>query len=339
MAPTEPRTVVVTGASAGVGRAVARAFAARGDRLALLARGRAGLDAAVEEARDMGARAMAVPVDLADPDAVERAAESVERELGPIDVWVNAALASVFAPFTEITPADFRRVTEVSYLGYVYATRAALRRMLPRDRGCVVQVGSAIAYRGIPLQSAYSGAKHALQGWNEAVRCELLHRGTAVRTTMVQLPAVNTPQFDWVRSRLPRTGRPVAPVYQPEPIARAILYAADHPGRREYRVGASTVLTVLANGLAPGLLDRYLARTGYDAQQTDAPRPPDQPDNLWAPLDDQRDHGAHGRFDDEAKPRSLQAWADRHRVPLAAAGSAVLLLAAGAARRGRAARG
>ncbi|GLW57335.1 SDR family oxidoreductase [Kitasatospora phosalacinea] len=336
MAPTEPRTVVVTGASAGVGRAVARAFAARGDRVALLARGRAGLDAAVEEARDMGARAMAVTVDVADPDAVERAAESVERALGPIDVWVNAALASVFAPFTEITPADFRRVTEVTYLGYVYGTRSALRRMLPRDRGCVVQVGSAIAYRGIPLQSAYSGAKHALQGWNEAVRCELLHQGTAVRTTMVQLPAVNTPQFDWVRSRLPRAARPVAPVYQPEPIARAIVYAADHPGRREYRVGASTVLTLLANGLAPGLLDRYLARTGYDGQQTDAPRPPDRPDNLWAPLDEHRDHGAHGRFDDEAKPRSLQSWADRHRAPLAAAGAtAAALLAAGALGRGR----
>ncbi|MGW4697058.1 SDR family oxidoreductase [Kitasatospora cineracea] len=336
MAPTEPRTVVVTGASAGVGRAVARAFAARGDRVALLARGRAGLDAALEEARDMGARAMAVTVDLADPDAVERAAESVERALGPIDVWVNAALASVFAPFTEITPADFRRVTEVSYLGYVYATRAALRRMLPRDRGCVVQVGSAIAYRGIPLQSAYSGAKHALQGWNEAVRCELLHQGTAVRTTMVQLPAVNTTQFDWVRSRLPRQGRPVAPVYQPEPIARAIVHAADHPGRREYRVGGSTVATLLANALAPGLLDRYLARTGYDAQQTDIPRPPDQPDNLWAPLDEHRDHGSHGRFDDEAHARCLQAWADRHRAPLAAtAATAALLLAAGALGRRR----
>ncbi|WP_033221987.1 SDR family oxidoreductase [Kitasatospora phosalacinea] len=328
MAPTEPRTVVVTGASAGVGRAVARAFAARGDRLALLARGRAGLDAAVQEARDTGARAMAVTVDLADPDAVERAAESVERALGPIDVWVNAALASVFAPFTEITPADFRRVTEVTYLGYVYGTRAALRRMLPRDRGCVVQVGSAIAYRGIPLQSAYSGAKHALQGWNEAVRCELLHQGTAVRCTMVQLPAVNTPQFDWVRSRLPWMGRPLGSVYQPEPIARAIVHAADHPGRREYRVGASTVVTLLANALAPGLFDRYLARNGYDGQQTDAPRPPDLPDNLWTPLDEHRDHGAHGRFDDEARARSGQAWADRHRAPLAAA---ALLLAAGAA--------
>lgn len=336
MATKEPRTVVVTGASAGVGRATARAFAARGDRLALLARGRAGLDAALAEARQAGVRAVAVPVDLADPEAVERAAETVERELGPIDVWVNAALSSVFAPFTEITPAEFRRVTEVSYLGYVYATRTALRRMLPRDHGCVVQVGSAIAYRGIPLQSAYSGAKHALQGWNEAVRCELLQQGSAVRCTMVQLPAVNTPQFDWVRSRLPKQARPVAPVYQPEPIARAILHAADHPGRREYRVGGSTVATLLANAIAPGLLDRYLARTGRDAQQTADPRPPDQPDNLWTPLDDTRDHGAHGRFDDEAHPHCAQAWVDRHRLPLAAGavGVGVLMMGMRLVRKG-----
>ncbi|MFD8480430.1 SDR family oxidoreductase [Kitasatospora sp. NPDC059673] len=319
MTTSEPRTVVITGASAGIGRAAARAFAARGDRVALLARGRAGLDAALAEAREAGVRAVAITVDLADPEAVERAAESVERSLGPIDIWVNAALASVFAPFMEISPADFRRVTEVSYLGYVYATRAALRRMLPRDRGSVVQVGSAIAYRGIPLQSAYSGAKHALQGWHEALRCELLHQGTAVRCTMVQLPAVNTPQFDWVRSRLPRRARPVAPVYQPEPIARAILYAADHPGRREYRVGASTVATLLANAVAPGLLDRYLARTGFDAQQTEQDSPPGAPDNLWTPQDAVTDHGAHGRFDDEAHAHTPQAWADRHRAPLAAA--------------------
>ncbi|WP_035858710.1 SDR family oxidoreductase [Kitasatospora cheerisanensis] len=334
MTTSEPRTVVISGASAGVGRAAARAFAARGDRVALLARGSAGLDAALAEAREAGVRAMAVTVDLADPDAVERAAESVERALGPIDVWVNAALASVFAPFMEISPADFRRVTEVSYLGYVYATRAALRRMLPRDRGCVVQVGSAIAYRGIPLQSAYSGAKHALQGWHEALRCELLHQRTAVRCTMVQLPAVNTPQFDWVRSRLPRQARPVAPVYQPEPIARAILYAADHPGRREYRVGASTVATLLANAVAPGLLDRYLARTGWDSQQTDRPRDLDDPDNLWTPQDATVDHGAHGRFDPEAHAHAPQAWADRHRVPLAAAALLTgAVLAAGLRRR------
>ncbi|RKE17486.1 SDR family oxidoreductase [Streptomyces sp. TLI_171] len=336
MATTEPRTVVITGASAGVGRATARAFAARGDRLALLARGRAGLDAAVAEARQAGARAIALTVDLADPDAVERAAETVERELGPIDVWINSALASVFAPFTEITPTEFRRVTEVSYLGYVYATRAALRRMLPRNSGCVVQVGSAIAYRGIPLQTAYSGAKHALQGWHEALRCELLQQGTAVRCTMVQLPAVNTPQFDWVRSRLPRQARPVAPVYQPEPIARAIRYAADHPGRREYRVGGSTVATLLANALAPGLLDRYLARTGYDGQQTADPEPADRPDNLWSPLDADHDHGAHGRFDAEARARCPQSWASRHRGPLAGAAATALLAAALAGALGRA---
>ncbi|MFE6746443.1 SDR family oxidoreductase [Kitasatospora purpeofusca] len=304
---TAPRTVVITGASGGIGRACVSAFAARGDRLALIARGPAGLQAAVREAEQAGAaEAIAIEADVADAKALQEAAARAEDELGPIDVWVNDAFASVFAPFTEITPEEFRRVTEVSYLGYVYATRAALDRMLPRNAGVIVQVGSAIAYRGIPLQSAYSGAKHAIQGFNEALRCELLASGTNVRTTMVQMPAVNTPQFDWVRSRLPERAQPVPPIYQPEVAARAVLFAADHPGRREYWVGASTVATLLANAIAPGLLDRYLARTGFDSQQDGRRRRAGDPDNLFTPADSWRDFGAHGRFDDRARERSRQ---------------------------------
>lgn len=302
--------MVVTGASGGIGRAVAVAFAARGDRLALIARGRAGLDGAVHEARRAGAaKVIAIETDVADPMAVEAAAQRAEEELGPIDVWVNDAFTSVFASFVDITPEEFRRVTEVTYLGYVYATRAALRRMLPRDHGVVVHVGSAIAYRGVPLQSAYSGAKHALQGWHEALRCELLASGTRVGTTMVQMPAVNTPQFDWVRSRLSKRAQPLPPIYQPEVAARAVLYAADHPGRREYWVGGSTVGTLVLNAIAPGLLDRYLARTGFAAQQSDERRRPDDPDNLFGPVDWGQDFGAHGRFDERSRARSLQQQA------------------------------
>lgn len=301
---------MITGASGGIGRACAVAFAARGDRLALIARGRAGLEAAVGEAEQAGAATViAIEADTADPQAVEAAAARAEEELGPIDVWVNDAFASVFAPFTEITADEFRRVTEVTYLGYVYGTSAALRRMLPRDHGVIVQVGSAIAYRGIPLQSAYSGAKHAIQGWHEALRCELLATGTQVRTTMVQMPAVNTPQFDWVRSRLPERAQPVPPIYQPEVAARAVLFAADHPRRREYWVGASTVATLVANAVAPGLLDRYLARTGFASQQDGQRRSAGDPDNLFEPVDAGADFGAHGRFDDRAIARSIQQQA------------------------------
>ncbi|MET8545274.1 SDR family oxidoreductase [Kitasatospora sp. NPDC004799] len=326
--PQEPRTVVVTGATAGIGRACAR-----GDRLVLVARGAAGLRAVSAEAEAAGSPVRAVPADVADPEACEAVAARAEAEFGPIDVWVNDAFVSVFAPFTAISPAEFRRVTEVTYLGYVNATRAALRRMLPRDHGTIVQVGSAIAYRGIPLQSAYSGAKHALQGWHEALRCELLAGGTAVRVTMVQMPAVNTPQFDWVLNRLPGRARPVAPVFQPELAARAVLFAADHPGRREHWVGGSTVGTLVANALAPGLLDRYLARTGLDAQQEeDRTRRGDEPSNLWSPGDAATDHGAHGRFDAEARDRSAQLWASQHHRLLAAGGAALLGAVAGAAR-------
>jgi NAD(P)-dependent dehydrogenase (short-subunit alcohol dehydrogenase family) len=290
--------VVITGASAGVGRATARAFAERGDRIALLARGEAGLDAA---AKEIGG-ALPLPVDVADPSAVEQAANTVERELGPIDVWVNNAFAGELAPFLEMPAEDFRRVTEVTYFGYVHGTRAALRRMLPRDRGVIVQVGSALAYRSIPLQSAYCGAKHAIQGFTESVRCELMHDKAHVYVTMVQLPAVNTPQFSWAQSRLPRHPQPVPPIYQPEVAAEAIVHAAVHPRRREYWVGSSTVATLLANKVAAGLLDRYLARTGYRGQQTD--EPPTGGNNLWRPADQHQDHGSHGAFDDRAHARS-----------------------------------
>jgi len=314
-------TVVVTGASGGVGRATARAFAQRGYDVALLARGEKGLEAGAEEVRAAGARALPLPTDVADFAQVERAAQRVEDELGPIDVWVNVAFSSVFAPFMEIEMNEFRRVTEVAYLGYVHGTRAALDRMLPRDKGVVVQVGSALAYRGIPLQTAYCGAKHAIQGFNEALRCELMHEGTAVRTTMVQLPAVNTPQFDWVLSRLPRHPQPVPPIYQPEVIANAIVYAAEHPRRREYYVGSSTVATILGDKVAAGLLDRYLALTGWSSQQTSQPTSPDRPDNLWEPADgpDGHDFGAHGSFDSQAKPVSWQSRLNRSPWPVAAA--------------------
>ncbi|UUU29666.1 SDR family oxidoreductase [Streptomyces sp. CA-210063] len=320
------RTVVVTGASGGVGRAAAVAFAARGDRVALLARGREGLAAAADEVQRAGGEALVVPVDMADVKAVDDAAQQVVDAFGGIDVWVNNAFAGVFAPFMDITPDEFRRVTEVTYLGYVFGTRAALRHMLPRDRGTVVQVGSALAYRGVPLQSAYSGAKHAIQGFNESLRCELLHAGAHVRTTMVQLPAVNTPQFDWVLNRLPGRARPVAPIYQPEVAARAIVHAAGHGRRREYWVGGSTVAALIANAVAPALVERYLARTGVESQQDqwDAGEAGKQREdlgdygghgNLWTPADGPhgRDFGAHGRFDSEAVTGSPQNWVSRNR--------------------------
>ena len=330
------RVVVVTGASGGIGRATARAFGARGDAVALLARGDEGLEGAARDVEAAGGRALVVPVDVAVADEVEQAAATVEEQLGPIDTWVNVAFSSVFAPFWEISPEEFARTTEVTYLGYVYGTMAALRRMRPRNRGTIVQVGSALAYRGIPLQSAYCGAKHATQGFHEALRCELLHEGSEVRVTMVQMPAVNTPQFSWVLSRLPHKAQPVPPIYQPEVAAKAVVYAADHPKRREYWVGGSTVGTLLANAVAPGLLDRYLARTGFSSQQTDQPRDPDQPKNLWEPADEHRDFGAHGRFDDRSTGRSFQLWASQHHgAVLAAAGAAVggLVAATRAVRR------
>jgi NAD(P)-dependent dehydrogenase (short-subunit alcohol dehydrogenase family) len=288
------------------------------------------LDGAVKDVEAAGGRAQAIPTDMADDRQVAAAAARAERELGPIDIWVNVAFAGVFAPFTEIEPDEFKRVTEVTYLGYVYGTRAALERMLPRDRGTIVQVGSALAYRGIPLQTAYCGAKHAIQGFTEALRCELLHDHSNVRLTMVQLPAVNTPQFDWVLNRLPRHPQPVPPIFQPEAAARAIVHAAEHPRRREYWVGGSTVGTLVANNLVPGLLDRYLGRTGYKSQQAEQHADPDRPFNLWAPVDGRggRDHGADGSFGGRATDRSVQVWLSQHHGLLAAAGGALAGLAA-----------
>src|SRR5919199_1383552 len=324
------RVVVVTGASGGVGRAVAREFAKQGDAVGLLARGEAGLKAAAEDVEELGGRALAVPTDVASFDQVREAGERVEEELGPIDVWINVAFSSVFARFTDIHPDEYARATLVSYLGYVHGTRVALEHMLPRDRGTIVQVGSALAYRGIPLQTVYCGAKHAIQGFNEALRCELLHEHSGVRTTMVQLPAVNTPQFSWVLSRLPRHAQPVPPIYQPEVIARPIVYAAEHPQRREYWVGASTALTLLANAVVPGLLDRYLARTGFKSQQTSQDRDPNAPANLWEPADREggHDYGAHGSFDARAHDSSPQIWLSQHHGLLAAGTGAAGLAAA-----------
>ncbi|HXJ66180.1 MAG TPA: SDR family oxidoreductase [Actinomycetota bacterium] len=316
------KVVVVTGASAGVGRAAAEEFGRRGASVALLARGEEGLQMAAKSVEAAGGRALAVPTDVADAAQVEAAADRVERELGPIEVWVNDAMASVFAPLWEISSEEFRRVTDVTYHGVVYGTMAALRRMRPRGHGAIVQVGSALAYRGIPLQSAYCGAKHAIQGFNDSLRAELFHDRSGVHVTMVQMPALNTPQFDWVKTRLPRKAQPVPPIYQPEVAGRAIAYAAAHPKRREYWVGATTAATIVANTFIPGLLDRYLGKTGFSSQQTDQPEDPSRPFNLWEPVDHDSDHTAHGRFDEQAHPRSAQWWWTTHRA-LVAAGAAV----------------
>jgi len=325
-----PRIIVVTGSSGGIGRASAIAFGARGDTVVLVARGEKGLAGAAAEVQKAGGTAHVMAADVADPDQVFALAERVEAEIGPIDVWVNVAFTSVFSPFDQITPAEYRRVTEVSYLGYVYATMAALKYMKARDRGTIVQVGSALAYRGIPLQTAYCGAKHAIQGFHEALRCELLHDKSNVHVTMVQMPAVNTPQFSWVLSRLPRHAQPVPPIYQPEFTARGVLYAADHPHRREYWVGASTMGTLAANAVAPGLLDRYLAKTGFDAQQTKQRHDPDAPVNLWEPADghDGHDFGTHGVFDDKSINRDPQLLASQHHglLGVLAAGAAAAAL-------------
>jgi NAD(P)-dependent dehydrogenase (short-subunit alcohol dehydrogenase family) len=330
----KPEVVVVTGASAGVGRATVQAFARQGAHVGLLARGRAGLEGAKRDAERLGGKGLALPTDVADPDQVERAAAAVESAFGPIDVWVNDAMCSVFSPAKEMTPADYKRVTEVTYLGFVYGTLAALKRMLPRDRGTVVQVGSALAYRGIPLQSAYCGAKHAIQGFTESVRCELIHDKSNVKITMVQMPALNTPQFDWVKSRLPRKPQPVPPIYQPEIAADAIVHAAHHY-RREWYVGASTCVAIVGNKIAPGLGDYYLGHQGYESQQYDGHVSPDRKDNLYRPVDEDVDHGAHGDFDARASGHSVQLWSDQHRTLLAGAGvaAASLLYAAFRTRR------
>ena len=328
------RVTVVTGASAGVGRAVAEELARRGDSVALLARGAGGLKGAADAVRSLGGTALPIECDVSDAAAVEAAAGRVEDELGEIDLWVNVASQSTFAWFWDIEPEEFAHVTAVTYLGYVYGTRSALARMRPRDRGTVVQVGSALAYRGIPLQSAYCGGKHAIQGFHDSLRAELFADGSNVRVTMVQMPALNTPQFDWVRSKLPRKAQPVAPIYQPEVAAKAVAWAADHPQRREYWVGASTVGTLLANAVVPGVLDRYLGRTGVQSQQAKEAEDPHRRDYLFEPVDDSVDHGAHGRFDAKATTSTVQTTLSQHHGLVAAAGG--LALAAGAAAlRGR----
>lgn len=332
MRDPSPQVVVVTGASAGVGRATVRAFAARGAWIGLLARNTIALEHAKREVIDLGGRATVVPCDVSDADQVEAAAATVEAELGAIDVWVNNAMVSVFSPVAEMKPEEFRQVTHVTYLGAVYGTLAALRRMRARDHGTIVQVGSALAYRAIPLQSAYCAAKHALRGFTDSLRSELIHDRSHVHLTMVHLPALNTPQFGWVKSRLAHRAQPVPPIFQPEVAAQAIVWASRHR-RRELYVGLPAWKAIVGNKLFPGLLDRYLARTGYDAQQTEEPERPFRPNNLWTPVPG--DAGAHGNFDDRARSESIQTWLSERRAAVgvallgatAAAGAAVGLAA------------
>jgi len=306
--------VVITGASTGVGRAIARRFAQHGARIGLLARGHDGLKGACRDVEAAGGQALALRTDVASAAQVEDAAAAVEERFGPIDVWINNAMVSVFSPVKELAPAEFKRVTEVTYLGCVYGTLAALKRMLPRDRGAIVQVGSALAYRGIPLQAAYCGAKHALRGFVDSLRCELLHDRSGIRLTMVQLPAVNTPQFSWVKSRLPRNPQPVPPIFQPEVAAEAIYWAA-HNDRREVIVGWPAAKAIAGNKIAPGLADWYLARNGYRSQQTDEIAQPSRADNLWEPLPG--DHGARGDFSDRSRDTSIYWWLSKNRRWLA----------------------
>jgi short-subunit dehydrogenase len=320
--------VVITGASAGLGRATAREFGRHGAKVGLIARGVDGLEAAKREIESEGASAMVLPLDVADASSVEKAAAAIENEFGPIDIWVNNAMASVFSPVKEMQPEEYKRVTEVTYLGVVYGTLAALKRMLPRDRGTIVQVGSALVYRSIPLQSAYCAAKHAIAGFTDSLRCELIHDKSNVQVTMVQMPALNTPQFGWVKSRLKHKAQPVPPIFQPEVGASAIYWAAHH-SRREIYAGWPTVEAIVGNKLAPGVLDRYLGKTGFDSQQTSEPEDPNRPNNLWEPL--KGDYGAHGTFDGRARETSLELQASLGRrwigAGLAAAIAAAVLLA------------
>jgi NAD(P)-dependent dehydrogenase (short-subunit alcohol dehydrogenase family) len=326
------RVVVVTGGSAGLGRAIVQAFADRGDAVCVIARGRKRLDRTVREIEAGGGRAIAISADVSDAEAMETAADRCERELGPIDVWVANAMTTIFAPFEQIEPEEFRRATEVTYLGSVWSARSALRRMKPRNRGKLIFVGSALAYRGIPLQAPYCGAKHAVHGVFESLRAELAHEGSAVGLTMVQLPAMNTPQFSWGRSRMPERAQPVPPIFQPEVCADAVAWAADHD-RREVFVAAPTYKVVWGNKLAPWFVDLYLGRNGVAGQQTGEPQPPGQPDNLFEPVD--LDVGARGRFDDQSKSSSVLLAATKRRglIGIAALGLASSLGALAARRR------
>lgn len=326
------QVVVVTGASAGVGRAVVRRFAREGVRIGLIARGREGLDAAAREVAALGGEALVLPTDVAHAEAVERAAGAVETQFGAIDVWINAAFAGMLSRFVDMPLADFRRVTEVTYLGQVHGAMAALRRMRPRNAGTIVLVGSALAYRGIPLQSAYCGAKHALQGFQDSLRAELIHEGSRVHVTMVQLPGVNTPQFDWIRTNLPRKPKPASPPYQPEVAAEAIHFAS-RSRRKELIVGFPSWQAIWADRVASAVLDHYLARTGVSSQQSADPVPMERPDNLYHPV--AGDHGAHGRFDAIARRHSPLLWASRHRGALGAGAIALGIAGAHLLRRRR----
>ena len=331
MTAAHPEVVVVTGSSAGVGRAIAREFAKKKAWIGLIARDTTRLALAKREVEACGGRALVLAGDVADASHVESAAETVEREFGPIDIWVNDAMTTVFAPVAEITPDEFRRATEVTYLGTVYGTMAALKRMRVRHRGAIVQIGSALAYRSIPLQAPYCGAKHAIVGFTDSLRSELIREESKIRLTMVHLPAMNTPQFDWCRSRLPRHPQPVPPIYEPEIAARAVIWAAHH-NRRELYVGFPTVKAIYAQKIGPGFADWYLAKTAFKGQQTDQPVSPDRPDNLFAPVPGP--FGAHGNFDARAKTTSIQTFFSLHRLVIGACvfGAAAVMLATGATR-------
>ena len=322
--------VVVTGASAGLGRAIVERFARDGSSIALIARGVSRLESAKRSVESLGGRALVLPLDVADAEAVEQAAETIERELGPIDIWINNAMVSVYSPIKEMPAAEFRRVTEVTYLGYVHGTLAALKRMLPRDRGIIIQVGSALAHRSIPLQSAYCASKHAIMGFHESLLSELIHDGSHVRTTMVQMPAMNTPQFYWAKSRLPYRPHPVPPIFQPEIGADAVHHCARVDEGREFLVAWSTLKAVEGEKVVPGYIDRYLGGY-YAAEETTVPADANSPDNLWEPAPGA--YGAHGPFDDRAKTFSPELWMAKHKPLLAVAGA--MLVGAAFAVRGR----
>lgn len=299
--------VVITGASAGVGRAAADAFAEHKCKIGLLARGLQGLEAAKRDVEARGGEAIAIPTDVSDYKQVENAAEQIESSFGPFDIWINCAMSTVFAPLWEITPEEYRRVTEVTYLGFVHGTTAALKRMRPRNKGTIIQVGSALSYRSIPLQSAYCGAKFAIRGFTDSLRSELKHEKSKIHITMIQLPGLNTPQFSWCKNMMPRKSQPVPPIYQPEVAARAIVWSACHK-RRELNVGVSSFIVIWGNKFLPGFGDWYLAKTGFKNQQYDGAEDVNKPYNLWQPLDSDRDMGAHGSFDKKAKSKSPQLW-------------------------------
>jgi len=321
---TSRKVVVITGASAGVGRAVAHRFARSGAAIALVARDLEALEETKAEVEAEGGTAIVMPLDVADADAVFAAARDVEEELGPIDVWINNAMATVFSPLSEMRPEEFRRVTETTYLGYVHGTMAALQHMRLRNRGVIVQVGSALSYRGIPLQSAYCGAKHAIRGFTDSLRCELIHERSRIKLTMVHLPAVNTPQFDWARTHMSNAPRPVAPVFQPEVAAEAIYDASRNP-RREVWLGSSTAQVILGNALAPWLLDRYLARTCYKGQQRRVELAPGRADNLFHPV--HKPHRTRGSFDKEASFSGLAFSGNAVRLGVAMAGFGAAVIA------------